>query len=193
MKKRVLAALFLLLATVSPAAAKGPYLGAAAATAVFHDADYDGAGGGEVEYQVGFAVNASAGMPFKPLRLELDYGYARADTKGEGGEFTIMSLMLNGYYDIELPSAPVSPFLGAGLGYLYGSMDGKDVLGRNVDDSDTAFGYQLTAGVTRHINDYLDLDVYYRFQSALSDFELEPFEAEYDASMLFAALRYRIW
>lgn len=192
MAKAVLAALFLLLATVLPAAAEGPYASVGAALAVFHDADHDGAGGGEVEYELGYGAKASVGLPIKPVRLELEYTFNHADTDDERGEFDTMTFMLNGYYDIALPAAPVTPFLGAGFGYMYGALEG-DVLGRRIDDNDSVLGYQLTAGVTRKINDYLALDVYYRFQSSLSDFELEGLEAEYDSSLLYAALRYRIW
>lgn len=192
MKYPVLAALFLLLATVLPAAAEGPYAGVGAAMAIFHDADNNGAGGGEMEYEFGYGVKASVGIPIDPLRLELEYTFNHADTDDEEAEFDVMTFMLNGYYDIALPSAPVSPFLGAGFGYMYGNLEG-DVLGRPIDDNDTALGYQLTAGVTRKINDYLDLDVYYRFQSSLSDFEVGDLEAEYNSSLIYAALRYRIW
>jgi opacity protein-like surface antigen len=194
MTKAILAALFLLLATVLPAAAEGPYAGVGAAMASNHDADYDGPGGGEVEYEWGFAVNGSIGIPFDPFRLELQYTFSQADTDDERAEYNVMSLMLNGYYDFTMPSAPVSPFVGAGIGYIYGDVQGRILgMGDRIDDHDTALGYQLTAGVTRKINDYLDLDLYYRFQSSFSDFELGELEAEYQASMIFASLRYRIW
>lgn len=192
MKKPLLAALFLLFATVLPAAAEGPYAGVGAAMAIYHESDYDGAGGGNVEYELGYAVKGSIGVPIHPVRLELEYTFNHADTDEERGEFNVMTFMLSGYYDFAIPSAPVSPFLGAGFGYMYGHFEGN-VLGRPLDDNDTVPGYQVTAGITRKINDYLDLDVYYRFQSSLGDFELEELEAEYQSSNIFAQLRYRIW
>lgn len=183
MKKAIVAALFLLLATVLPAAAQGPYLGIGGGLNIVHDADY---GPGEIEFDYGYGFNVTGGMHFTPVRLELEFGYNNADVDDGGdADLTIMSYMLNGYYDMAMGTAPISPFLGVGLGFLYGEAEEDDF-----DDDDTIFGYQLTAGITSHLNQYLDLDVYYRFQSGFDDFEIAGADLEYSASLIFAGLRY---
>jgi outer membrane immunogenic protein len=187
MKKVVLAALFLLLATVLPAAAQGPYVGVAGGLNIVHDSDVDTPlGSGEIEYDYGFGFNVTGGMHFAPIRLELEFGYNQADVDDGGdADLTIMSYMLNGYYDMAMGTAPISPFLGFGLGFINGEFDGI-----GGEDDDTVFGYQATVGVTSHLNQYLDLDVYYRFQSTFDDFEIEDADVEYSASLIFAGLRY---
>lgn len=199
MKKAVLAAIFLLLATVLPAAAQGPYVGIAGGLNIVHDSDVDLPDDNpEIEYDYGFGFNITAGMHFAPVRLELEFGYNNADVdeinsdnfvyEVDDADVTVMSYMLNGYYDMAMASAPVSPFFGVGLGFLNGEFDGP-----GGEDDDTVFGYQLTAGITSHLNQYLDLDVYYRFQSTFDDFEIEGGDVEYNASLVFAGLRYHFY
>jgi len=192
MKKAVLAALFLCLASALPAAAaQGPYLGVAGGLAVVHDSDIDevpGPDDSDAEFDVGFGFNVAAGMRFDPVRVEAEFGLNNADMDGsEGrglaGDVTTMSFMLNGYYDLKI-AAPVTPFFGAGLGIINAELE---VNGREGDD--TNFGYQLTAGVTSNINPHLDLDIYYRYQGA-PDFEDNGIEMSYDSSLIFAGLRY---
>ena len=199
MKKALLAAAFLCLASALPtAAAQGPYVGLAGGLAIFHDSDIDvrvpgfGTVSGEVEYDIGYGFNVSAGYKFDQMRLEAEFGYNKADvdkistagvTESATGDVTIMSYMINAYYDMKL-AAPITPFFGVGLGMINGDLE---------DEEDTVFGYQLTAGVTSPINEFLNLDVYYRYQGA-SDFEADaagmPVDFSYDSSLVFAGLRY---
>ena len=94
-----------------------------------------------------------------------------------------MSLMANGYYDIKT-GGPVQPFIGAGLGLINGEFD------NGFEDDDTVLGYQLTAGVTTAINQNINLDFYYRYQGAVSDFEVDGVDVSYGSSNFFAGMRY---
>ena len=192
MKKGVLAALILCLASVLPAAAaQGPYVGVAGGLAIVHDSDIEdlpGIDDRDAEFDVGFGFNVSAGMRFDQMRCDAEFGLNNADFDnieggGVDGDVTTMSFMLNGYYDLKIP-APVTPFFGVGLGFINGEFE---VEGEEGDD--TNFGYQLTAGVTSNINQFLDLDLYYRYQGA-PDFEDNGVEISYDSSLIFAGLRY---
>jgi opacity protein-like surface antigen len=187
MKKAIVAASLLCLASALPAAAaQGPYVGLGGGLAIIHDSDVDGRfTSGDVEYDLGGGFNVSAGYKFDQMRLEAEFGYNTADVDrvsgpGFGGDLEVMSYMVNGIYDMTV-AAPVTPFFGVGLGAINGDSGGDD---------DTQFGYQLTAGVTSPINEFLNLDVYYRYQGTASDFEVEGLEVSYDASLIFAGLRY---
>lgn len=196
MKKALLAAAFLCLASALPAAAaQGPYVGVAGGLAIVHDSDVDvpGVGSADLEYDTGFGFNVSAGMRFDQARIEAEFGVNQADldqlsgpggSVGLDGDLTTMSFMVNGYYDVKM-AAPVTPYFGVGLGLINGEFE---IEGDEGDD--TAFGYQFTAGLTAPINPLLDLDIYYRYQGS-SDFEDEGEEISYDASLIFAGIRYK--
>lgn len=199
MKKAIVAASLLCLASALPAAAaQGPYVGLGGGLAIIHDSDVEtfvpgfGTARGDIEYDLGGGFNISAGYKFDQMRLEAEFGYNKADvdsvsafgfTESISGDIEIMSYMVNGFYDMKV-AAPVTPFFGLGLGAINGD-DG--------DDDDTAFGYQLTAGITSPINEFLNLDVYYRYQGTFSDFEVEGVDISYDASLIFAGLRYNFF
>jgi len=192
MKKAIVAASLLCLASALPAAAaQGPYVGIGGGLAIIHDSDTDSVFG-DMEYDLGGGFNVSGGYVFDQMRLEAEFGYNAADidkTTGAGasGDLAIMSFMVNGLYDMKI-AAPVTPFVGLGLGLINGELErngGKD--------DDTLFGYQLTAGVTSPINQYLNLDVYYRYQGTFSDLEVLGDDVSYDASLIFAGLRYNFF
>lgn len=207
MKKAIVAASLLCLASALPAAAaQGPYVGLGGGLAIFHDSDVEvnvpgvGTGSGDIEYDLGGGFNISAGYKFDQMRLEAEFGYNKADvdsvstfagTESVSGDVEIMSYMVNGFYDMKV-AAPITPFFGIGLGAINGDAG---------DDDDTTFGYQLTAGVTSPINEFLNFDVYYRYQGTASDFEYSGVasgvafsgEVSYDASLIFAGLRYNFF
>ena len=195
MKKVVLAMLLCLVSVLPAAAAQGPYVGLGGGLSIVHESDLDitGVGSGDIEYDLGYGFNISAGYKFGPARLEAEFGFNKADTdeiSGPGGsvnvdgDITVMSYMVNGFYDINM-NAPVTPYVGLGLGML----DGEIELEGDEGD-DTVFGYQVTAGITAPINQFLDFDVYYRYQGAGDDFEDEGVEISYDNSLVFAGIRY---
>lgn len=192
MKKAVLAALFLCLASALPAAAaQGPYLGIAGGLAVVHDSDIDNLPGIDdvnAEFDVGAGFNVTAGLRFDQLRFEVEFGLNNADIDnleggGVDGDITTMSYMVNGYYDWKI-AAPVTPFIGVGLGLIDADFEVHGQKGQ-----DTNFGYQVTGGVTTNLNKFLDLDIYYRYQGA-PDFKDNGAKMSYDASLIFAGLRY---
>jgi len=186
MKKAIVAASLLCLASALPAAAaQGPYVGLGGGLAIIHDSDTNF--GGDVEYDLGGGFNVSGGMVFDQMRLEAEFGYNAADIEDSGADLTTMSYMVNGFYDMKV-AAPVTPYFGLGLGFINGELDDGII-----DDDDTSFAYQLTAGVTSPINQYLNLDVYYRYQGTTSDLEVFGDEISYDASLIFAGLRYNFF
>ncbi|HEY1722841.1 MAG TPA: P44/Msp2 family outer membrane protein [Magnetospirillaceae bacterium] len=64
-----------------------------------------------------------------------------------GGDASAVSLMANGYYDINT-GTNWKPYVGVGVGMADVSMDAVDVAGHRVmDDSDLAFAYQAMTGI----------------------------------------------
>lgn len=196
MKKELLIAVALLALSALPASAQGPYVGGSLGLFIPHESDISvpGLGSADVEYDLGFGFTLNGGYNFDDFRLEGEFGYKASDVdkiSGPGGsvsvsdvELTVLSFMVNGYYDVKMNS-PFKPYFGVGIGLINGELDGGGSTG-----DDTVFGYQITAGVSYPINKNLNLDFYYRFQGAASDFEDAGDELSYTSSNLNAGVRY---
>lgn len=109
------------------------------------------------------------------------------------GDVSALSFMVNGYFDWQNPS-PLTPYLGAGIGFARVSMNDLKVEGvRLVDDSDTVFAYQLAAGVGWEFMPNLTLDLGYRYFATADpefrDVEGDTFESEYKSHNLMLGLR----
>ena len=104
-------------------------------------------------------------------------------------------LMINGYYDFPTGSA-ITPYLGAGIGYADADItfnpSGIDI----VDDSDSTFAYQLTAGAEFAVSDSFDLFGQLRYR-ATDEFEVSTLlfpaslEIENESTNFEVGLRYK--
>jgi len=192
-------------------AASGPYLSVQVGGTWLEDAnvDYDNPFfiDDEVEFDTGFNVGLAAGYDFGMARLEGEVAYRQNDVDkinidGEDfngdGDASALSFMLNGYLDIETGS-PVTPYLGAGLGVANVSANDVQVevpgFGKFdfVDDDDTVFAYQFSAGVAFALNEAMAIDLGYRY-FATSDPEFDDtglggFESEYKSHNVSLGLR----
>jgi opacity protein-like surface antigen len=190
MKFRALLVGLLLMVSATPALAAGPYVGAAGGVSVVHDSDISDLGlSGTAKYDTGYGFNVNAGYNFDPVRVEFEFGYKNADVDRvellglsvpiTSSDLTVMSYMVNGYYDLKINS-PVTPYFGAGIGVINGELD---------NDDDTVFGYQLIAGVAFNVNKNVAIDLSYRFQGS-SDFSMGGTDVSYMSSNIMAGLRY---
>lgn len=197
MKLRMLLVVFIVavLATPAMAASTGPYMGASLGVSIVHDTDVHNPDF-SLEYDPGFAFNIVGGYNFEPVRLEAEFGYKNADVDKAsvgglsgslpGTDITVLSYMLNGYYDFKLAGrSPITPFIGAGLGILHGELD---VQGSKGDD--TVFGYQFMLGAAYKVTRNVSLDLSYRFQGAASDFSESGTSFSYHSSNILAGMRY---
>lgn len=182
-------------------AAVGPYVSGQVGATFLQDADFSASGGltGETSFDTGFNLGVAGGYDFGPARVEGEVAYRLNDvdeyqvnglgTFAGDGDVSTLSLMANGFWDIETGS-PVTPYLGAGIGVAQVSMDDPSV---PMDDDDTVFAYQLAAGVAFDLNPSLALDLGYRY-FATSDPEFDDaagtFETEYMSHNLSLGLRY---
>lgn len=184
----------LLAASATSAMAQGAYIGVSGGVAFIHESDIDFPGGSEeLSYDAGGTFNVAVGARMNQMRAEAEFGYKEADfdevdgfSAGEG-DLSVMSYMLNGYYDL-MPMSGVTPFIGAGIGLLDGELSFP-----GGEDSDTTFGYQLMAGATFKMSPAVNLDLSYRFQSAPGDFEDDGVSISYNSSSILAGFRFSFY
>ena len=87
------------------------------------------------------------------------------------------TLMLNGYYDINIDDLPITPFIGAGLGVAFTKLENnyKEKYNVSVDGDDyelslsktkTKFAWNVAAGIGYKLNNNIDLDFTARYVDA---------------------------
>lgn len=82
------------------------------------------------------------------------------------GTYRLTTAMVNGWYTFGTGS--VRPFVGAGLGFLMGSVDISPIGGLTpaVTESDTSFGYMVGAGVEIPVSNTVSVAASYRYLAA---------------------------
>jgi opacity protein-like surface antigen len=125
--------------------------------------DVAGAKAGDVEYDLEYAVGLAAGYQPAALpqtRFELEAMYREADFDdlanstlapgGFGGSIETYTLMVNGYYDVDMQTA-WTPYIGAGIGVAQHEFDSITI---QTADEDTVMAGQLMAGLSYTFDDY---------------------------------------
>lgn len=170
----VCAALLVFVAS-APIAQAGadPYVSLSAGLALLQNSDVEEGGVTDedaIEYGTGYAVNGALGLDGGMYRLEGAVGYQVNDWDKFNGievpdgfdlEVSILSFMANGYVDIEMPAAMVTPYLMAGVGVANVDFEIEDLFGDS--DGDTVFAYQFGAGVGIGATPNVTLDLGYRY------------------------------
>jgi opacity protein-like surface antigen len=106
------------------------------------------AGGG-----IGYVINDN-------LRTDLRVDWAGFyDTTPSADDMTLTTVLGNVYFDIPMDTM-ITPYLGAGVGYGFGSVDG----GKDKD----GMAFALMAGASFSVTDNIDIDVGYRFREILA-------------------------
>lgn len=162
-----LAAAFLFLTTASIAPAQeGPlYVGIFGAFVMPQDIDTED--GGDIDTDDTWAVGAKVGYiipQVKWLAAELEYSYfdkTDFDEPGIDGDWYANNLMANLLF--RFPQGRIHPFAGGGIGMSRASVDFTEVGGASFDDDDTAFAYQLMAGVNFEITPNWSADLAYKY------------------------------
>ncbi len=174
MKTRFFAAFFVLLLFLGPAAPfveAGFYVGGSFGFGFPRDLKDDDGNRIELEDDLGGAF--AAGFNFDPVRLEGEFVYrtsdvrrynpAGADRESASGDVQNLGLMLNAFYDIHTAHL-VRPYIGGGFGASRMSAEGIRSGGETrFDDSDTAFAYQVMAGVEYEMARNASIRAGYRF------------------------------
>ena len=137
-------------------------------------------------YDSGLTLTGALGCDFGDYRLEGELGYQGGDMKsftyvldgedlyGEDltGDVSILSLMVNGYYDIDLGSGvELFPYVGVGVAQVKfdnvaavfdnGEPNGEGHL--EYEASEVTFAYQIGLGLGIPVSDGIMLDARYRY------------------------------
>ena len=173
--------------------ARGVYIGARAGTASQRNTDFTvaaqhGAPRADIDtaYETGHTGSLVVGYGARPAhgagwgyRVELEGGYQSASVeshtvRGVGkfagkkaqGDSKVVYGFVNAYGDLPITER-VSLTAGGGVGVGHVDFDEYGILGSGValDDSATAFGYHLDAGVSYQLTDAVAVEAMYRYQS----------------------------
>ncbi len=187
------------LLAVSTSAFAGPYIGVAGGGSLIHDSNarWDGGANNSVNFNTGYGAISSFGYSSKGAgRYEYEFGYKTAGIKstslidGATVDSTIYSYMANAYCDIKNKSI-VTPYIGVGAGVLTGQMKASVAGSPTEKISDTVFGYQAMLGAGVKISKKFTLDLSYRFQSAVTDFDFgTQGKISYMSSNVYGGLRF---
>lgn len=167
---------------------KGVYLGAGGGYNLPHDAPLGttipGAAGTDLRTEGGFVALGSLGYGFgNGIRLELEGNYRGINTNGVGGganlpgsgSLNTYGVMANALFDMDIGSAWIYPYVGAGVGYAWTQARGNIVSGGgtaiSASGSQGRLAAQGIAGLSFPIQGVPGLSVTteYRFFAAIGD------------------------
>jgi len=191
MKRLIMVAVLalVLITTSAHAANKGMYVSGIAGLSLVPklDQEISGARVFETDFDPGIKIAGALGYDFGAFRAEVEIGYLTNEVNdgvaigsGSGpveGDVSVLSFMVNGYYDFHKPNILFVPYLGVGIGGA--SIDALIIapfLAPNtqvVDDSATVFAYQFMAGVGWNVSPTLTITTDYRY-FATTDPEFTP-------------------
>ena len=168
------------------------------------------------DYDTGYLGVVALGYKYGAnLRAEIEYSYSKFDIDthtafdGAGGvtpfpssqsfgDATGQTIMVSGYYDFVL--GRFKPFVGGGLGYGRVEADGFGVTplvgalpgGVALNDSDSGFAYQATAGLAFEVTDRITAELGYRYQNIdarLNSVTSAPRSFDFESHNAFLGLR----
>lgn len=167
------------------------------------------------EYDNGYFVSGAVGYSFAKsgggaIRGELELGYVENEIdshtitgldKFSGadafGETSVFYGLANLYYDFH-GFGRVKPFVGAGIGFARVEFDDHGVTPTDVvlDDGDTGFAYQLSAGANIAVTESVDLEIGYRFLG-VTGIELEALsgtssDLDVDNHIVYGGLKFKM-
>lgn len=131
--------------------------------------------GRDISLDESYALGVKAGYIIpatkKWLAVELEYAYLGEqdlDEFGADGEFSANNLMLNAI--LRYPEGRIHPYAGAGIGWSFAEFKASGPGIARVDDDDSAFAWQLMAGVNFEITPSWSADLSYRYMQAEYEF-----------------------
>lgn len=121
--------------------------------------------------KTGYDLGLNAGYRFSDFRAELQARYIRNAFKkiDKKAHFNLTTIMVNGYYDINLGSSFV-PFVGAGIGYVHPTVS-EGVVTKSDNDH---FGYQGIVGVAYNVTKNISVDASYTYLGWTRSHKTDP-------------------
>lgn len=152
-----------------------------------------------IEYDTGLAFGLAVGYDFGNTRVEGEIAYQKNDFNKMSllgvdvdltGDVTLLSLLVNGYYDFA-NSSVFTPYISGGLGFAKVEINDLNVPGfglSSFNDDDTVFAYQIGLGVGYAVNEKVTIDTKYRY-FATSDIEFDTTETEFASHNFLIGVR----
>jgi len=190
MKRKLLIAIFLLIAIPALAAAAparpGPYASAFLGVSIPKDSTitaYDASGTQQIDDSVeldpGVFVGGTGGYDFGILRLEGELSYKHSEInavtdnfappihhRDVDGDLGVFAFMANAFLDLH-NDTPVTPYFGGGIGvatlHLSNTHDNNTGGRLYRDDDASVFAYQVGGGLDIALNRRISLDLAYRY------------------------------
>jgi opacity protein-like surface antigen len=153
----------------------------------------------KTKYKQGLDVEGVIGYAFEKTRVEMGLAYQKNDFDNahfQGtdvsmkGELSILSVLINGYYDFNNRSA-FTPYVSAGIGFSRIQVNDLIIPGAGIpytDDDDNVFSYQLGLGVAYEIDENVSIDLGYR-NFTPSDPKYDTTQAEFKSHNFLLGLR----
>ena len=197
----LIAAMFFSLSTFAYSA-PGLYVGGNLGLASLNDSDVSAPNySASVTTDMGASLSGVVGYAFENnFRIEgelvsqaneFDQSKESGSNYSLTGDVTSLAIMANGYYDFNNKSR-FTPFIGAGIGFANVSVNDLHYVGysddANIDDDDTVFAYQLSAGVGFEITERITLDLKYRYFET-EDLDIKNGTVEYSSNNVYTGIR----
>ena len=190
MKKNLslLAAFLVVGFCATPASAADHYVSGMGGISWMNDikVDYSEASSEKLDMSSGLTLLGAIGCDYGDYRLEAELGYQQNDIKNwkgntpvqnevvsasvpMDGDVSILSLMANGYYDVDLGGVELYATAGVGVAQVsFDDVKAEDETG-STTEHETTLAWQVGAGVAAPIADNIKLDLRYRY-FATTDF-----------------------
>lgn len=180
---------------------RGFYIGGGAGYVFQNDSDLRGTGSNfSVEFDGGYAAMIQGGYQYgNGIRTEAELTWRHNNANNINsidaqGDNMSWAMMLNALYDIET-GTPLTPYVGAGIGFTWINVDKVTSPGTlMVDDDNTAFAVQGILGASYKMDPQYSFFADYRYLTALDPkFKTgtgRSVEADYNTSTVMVGMRY---
>jgi len=207
MRRDALFALFVVLALLFsfPAyGADGPYVSISIGMGTADDSDLtDSTLPGtaiDLAYETGYVFGSALGYQFGSFGFEGEIAYRKNDldkislmgeTTSITGDASALSLLANGYYRLDLGKVPLTPYIGAGLGFAQVKINNFGVPGSgrlDWSDDDIVFSYQISAGMEYDLSKRFAVGVTYRYCGS-SDPQFNTTDASFSSHNIILTIK----
>lgn len=147
-----------------------------------------------------FNLGASVGTALTAnIDIEFEYFHTEATYSGFGTELIADCLMMNGIYDLQMGqllgdcgAAQFTPYVGAGLGAIQVTYDGKGAFPAS-SGHNWELGYQVVGGVRFPLVGCLEGFAEYRWIAVTENVNIQFGNVGYDSSNLSIGVRKNFW
>ena len=153
--------------------------------------------GTSLNLSTGYAAGGVAGVEFCNARVEAEVAYRtnkidEVNSVKSGGDISVLSYLVNGYYEFDVNSKVWRPYAGVGAGLATAELSGLTIGGVPVSSGprDTRFAYQGIAGVGFYVTKHIVFDASYRYFSTLR-YQFDSLSTSYSTHNVLLGARLR--